>query len=40
MTHAGRDVPVNVANIVPRLIFANLLERDPRALEDAVIFTT
>src|SRR5262245_49991392 len=40
MTHAGRDVPVNVANIVAGLIFADLFESNAGAFEDAVIFAT
>jgi hypothetical protein len=39
MTHAGRDVPINIADVVARLIFADLLEGDPGTFEDAVIFT-
>ena len=38
MAHAGGDVPVDGADVVAGLIFADLLEGDAAALEDAVIF--
>ena len=38
MTHAGRDIPVDAANIVARLVFPDFLEGDASALEDAMVF--
>jgi hypothetical protein len=38
MPHAGRDVPVDGADVVSGLVFADLLEGDASALENAVIF--
>ena len=38
MAHAGGDVPVDGANVVAGLIFADFLEGHAAALEDAAIF--
>jgi hypothetical protein len=38
MTHAGRDVPVDGADVVSGLVFPDFLEGDASALENAVIF--
>src|SRR5262249_36339581 len=38
MTHAGCDIPANVANIAAMLIFADLFQSDAGAFEDTVIF--
>jgi hypothetical protein len=36
--HAGGDVPVDGADVVAGLVFADFLEGDAGALEDAVVF--
>src|SRR5262249_21773797 len=38
VAHAGGDVPVDGADVVAGLVFADLLESDAGALEDAVVF--
>jgi hypothetical protein len=38
VAHARGDVPVNGANVVPRLVFANLLECDAGAFENTAVF--
>jgi hypothetical protein len=40
MPHAGGDVPVDGANLVPRLIFADLFKGDAGPLEDAAVSPT
>jgi hypothetical protein len=37
LVHAGRDVPVDEADVIPRLVLAHLAEGHAAALEDGVV---